>query len=182
MSRAVAGTRLHSSRHLPPLRHSSPGLTVPGWLCRVRGGGGACAADGFRALHPAFWASPVRPAPVRVLSSRVPARKFKDPGGRGVVALSPVGHPREGFPVPPPTWCSLRLSRPPLAAGASRGSGRGAVSRTPSGRPWGPSPSARFARPLGGRRRVLGSQCPMSHVSGLSVPDPVSFFHFTCIL
>lgn len=186
-SRAVAGTRSLSSRRLPLLpRRGSPALTVPGWLRRVRGGC-VCRCRGWaRAPRRAFWASRVRPAPVRVPSSRVPARRFKDPGGvalpspgsGGGGARRDVGRPREGFPVPPHVRRSLRLSGAPLRPPAlPEAAVRGGVSRAPSGRPRGSRPE-RLACPARWRAaagcRVRGVPCPVCP----AFPSPTLSFFF----
>lgn len=66
-----------------PSRHPWRGalaLTVAGSRCRVTG---RCRGSARPSSSPRFLASRVRPAPVRVPSCRVPARRFKDPrGGR----------------------------------------------------------------------------------------------------
>lgn len=150
-SRAVAGTRSLSSRRLPLLpRRGSPALTVPGWLRRVRGGC-VCRCRGWaRAPRRAFWASRVRPAPVRVPSSRVPARRFKDPGG---VALPSPGSGGAVGPV-----------------GTSVVRGRASRSLPTSG-----APSDSAGHPSGRRRfprRRFGGACREPPLGARGVPGP----------
>lgn len=151
------------------------------------GGGCVCRCRGWaRAPRRAFWASRVRPAPVRVPSSRVPARRFKDPGGvalpspgsGGGGARRDVGRPREGFPVPPHVRRSLRLSGAPLRPPAlPEAAVRGGVSRAPSGRPRGSRPE-RLACPARWRAaagcRVRGVPCPVCP----AFPSPTLSFFF----
>lgn len=176
-----------------PPRRGSPALTVPGRLRRVRGWWWCRCRGWARAPRPAFWASRVRPAPVRVPSSRVPARRFKDPGGvalpspgsGGGGARRDVGRPREGFPVPPPSprpalpQTQRSPLRPPALPEAAVGGG---VSRAPSGRPRGSRPG-RPACPALWRAdagcRVRGVPCPVCP----AFPFPTLFFSFllTCV-
>lgn len=189
-SRAVAGTRSLSSRRLPLLpRRGSPALTVPGWLRRVRGC--VCRCRGWaRAPRRAFWASRVRPAPVRVPSSRVPARRFKDPGGspyrpRGRGAVGPVGTsvvrgrasrslPTSGAPSDSAGHPSGRRRFPRRRFGGRVASPLWAPEGFPARAPG-------LSRPLAGRRRVPGSWRPVSRVSRLSVSDPVFFFFISYV-
>lgn len=144
-----------------PPRRGSPALTVPGRLRRVRGWWWCRCRGWARAPRPAFWASRVRPAPVRVPSSRVPARRFKDPGGvalpspgsGGGGARRDVGRPREGFPVPPPSprpalpQTQRSPLRPPALPEAAVG---GACREPPLGARGVPGPGARLVPPFGG--------------------------------
>lgn len=172
---------VHGGRDPLPLL-TAPAAPLP-QLSRSEGAGvslshagGACATGGLSQPAPPSGPRVSTPLLSGYLAVLFRRESLKTPGEG--VALLPIGRPQEGFPFPPSTWCSLRLSGPPPAAGPSRGGGRGAVSRSPSGRRWGPGPRARLARPLAGRCRVLGSRRPLSRVSLLSVPDPVFFsFH-----
>lgn len=166
------GRALSSSRRPPPLRRGSPALTLPGWLGRARGGVVGAAGGLARPAPPPSGPRVSAPLLSGYLAVAFRRAGLKTPGGSpfrprgrgGGGARRDVGRPREGFPVPPHARLSLRLGGPPPAAGASRGGGRWGVSRAPSGRPWGPGPSARLAR-LPWRAaagcRVRGAPCPV---------------------
>lgn len=172
-------------------RRGSPALTVPGWLCRVRGWGGAGAAGGL--ARPAPPSGPRVSAPLLSGYLALAFRRggLKTPGGSpyrprgrgGGGARRDVGRLREGFPVPPHVRRSLRLSGPPLRPPAlPEAAVRGGVSRAPSGRPRGSRPE-RLACPAGWRaaagRRVRGVPCPVCP----AFPSPTRFFFFllTCV-
>lgn len=185
-SRAVAGTRSLSSRHLPLLPcRGSPALTVPGWLCRVCVWGGAGAAGGL--ARPAPPSGPRVSAPLLSGYLALAFRRggLKTPGGSpyrprgrgGGGARRDVGRPREGFPVPPHVRRSLRLSGPPSGRRRFPRRRPGGRVASPLWAPEGfPARAPGLSCPLAGRRRAPGSWRPVSRVSRLSVSDPVFFF------
>lgn len=185
-SRAVAWTRLLSSRRLPPLPpRFSPALMVPGWLCRVRGrvpvprGGLARPAppSGPRVSAPLL--SGYLALAFRRGGLKTPGGSPYRPRGRGDGgARRDVGRPREAFPVPPRARRSLRLSGAPSGRRRfPRRRSRGALREPPLGARGVPARAPGVSRPLAGRRRVPGSRRPASRgVSRLSVSDPVFFF------
>lgn len=190
-SRAVAGTRSLSSRHLPLLPcRGSPALTVPGWLCRVCVWGGAGAAGGL--ARPAPPSGPRVSAPLLSGYLALAFRRggLKTPGGSpyrprgrgGGGARRDVGRLREGFPVPPHVRRSLRLSGPPSGRRRfpRRRSG-GACREPPLGARGVPGPSAWLVLPVGGPPPGAGfvaSRVPC-------VPPfrfrPCFFFLLTCV-
>lgn len=191
-SRAVAGTRSLSSRHLPLLpRRGSPALTVPGWLCRVRGWGGAGAAGGL--ARPAPPSGPRVSAPLlsgylalafRRGGLKTPGGSPYRPRGRGGGGARREGRSSAGgLPGSSPRPALPQTQRAPSpAAGASRGGGRGGRVASPLWAPEGfPARAPGLSRPLAGRRRAPGSWRPVSRVSRLSVSDPVFFFLLTCV-
>lgn len=190
-SRAVAGTRSLSSRHLPLLPcRGSPALTVPGWLCRVCVWGGAGAAGGL--ARPAPPSGPRVSAPLLSGYLALAFRRggLKTPGGSpyrprgrgGGGARRDVGRPREGFPVPPHVRRSLRLSGPPSGRRRFPRRRSGGRVASPLWAPEGfPARAPGLSCPLAGRRRAPGSWRPVSRVSRLSVSDPVFFFLLTCV-
>lgn len=140
-------------------RRGSPALTVPGWLCRVRGWGGAGAAGGL--ARPAPPSGPRVSAPLLSGYLALAFRRggLKTPGGSpyrprgrgGGGARRDVGRLREGFPVPPHVRRSLRLSGPPSGRRRfpRRRSG-GACREPPLGARGVPGPSAWLVPPVGG--------------------------------
>lgn len=192
-SRAVAGTRSLSSRHLPLLpRRGSPALTVPGWLCRVRGWGGAGAAGGL--ARPAPPSGPRVSAPLlsgylalafRRGGLKTPGGSPYRPRGRGGGGARREGRSSAGgLPGSSPRPALPQTQRAPSpAAGASRGGGRGGRVASPLWAPEGfPARAPGLSRPLAGRRRAPGSWRPVSRVSRLSVSDPVFFFSHVCLV
>lgn len=132
-------------------RHPSPPrlwLFYVGWGgCRVWGD--VSVACGLaRPDATLFWPRVSSPLLSRVPSCRVPARRFKDPGG---VALPPPGSGGGGARREvgrsggsPSDSMTLLPPLPPFPR--RRSCGGGWMSGAPSGRPWGPDPRRRLAR------------------------------------
>lgn len=125
-----------------PSRHPWRGalaLTVAGSRCRVTG---RCRRSARASSSPRFLASRVRPAPVRVPSCRVPARRFKDP--RGVAPPPPGsggGGARRGS-----LLALLRLLRPLPPSSPLPRPAVGVCVSSPPWAPVGPAPRARLVR------------------------------------
>lgn len=143
--RSVVGARALLSRHPSPPRLW---LFYVGWGgCRVWGD--VSVACGFaRPDATLFWPRVSSPLLSRVPSCRVPARRFKDPGG---VALPPPGSGGGGARREvgrsggsPSDSMTLLPPLPPFPR--RRSCGGGWMSGAPSGRPWGPDPRRRLAR------------------------------------
>lgn len=148
-------------------RRGGSGSDRAGAVGRVRG---RCRGGPARPA-PLSGASRVRPAPVRVPSCRVPARRFKDPGG---VALPSPGSGGGGarrelpvgrrFPVPPPRPPgSPSDSAAPSGRRRSRGGGRGSCREPPLGARGArsPRPALPLLRPAGaGSAGVPCRVCP----------------------
>lgn len=135
---------------------------------------------------PRFLASRVRPAPVRVPSCRVPARRFKDPGG---VALPPPGSGGGRARRVSRSVCRLALPQtprppplpppPPLPRRCGRGVG-GVCPEPPLGARGG---SLRAPGLPVFRGPALSAVCACSRVdSRLFFRSPTLFFFHTCLV